>query len=145
VPRRRARAASNSRIGGPAATNLKRAAVDKFFTVREVTDLLVVCDRTVRRWTGKKLVWHKFGGLTRIAQYDLRTLIVHARRAGTPLGDPTEDKFYTAAEVAGILAVCMRTIRRRIQANALIAYDFDGIIRIAESDLRDFYGRSRRE
>jgi len=47
--------------------------------------------------------------------------------------------------VAEIVNVCVRAVRRRIDAGFLVAHDFGGIIRIAESDLSHFVERSRGE
>jgi excisionase family DNA binding protein len=124
----------------------RSAAVERFVTVATAAELLAVCDKTVRRWLQtEKLASHKFGGLIRVAEGDLRAFIVRARRAGMPTLDPIRDSFYTAEHVAEALGVSLRTVRRRIDFEVLVAYDFFGLIRIAESDLRDYCDRSRRE
>jgi excisionase family DNA binding protein len=48
-------------------------APTRFFTINDVADWLSVSPRTVRRWisTGD-LVVHRFGGVVRIAESDLR-------------------------------------------------------------------------
>jgi excisionase family DNA binding protein len=55
-----------------------------------------------------------------------------------------EERFFTIEQVAENLNVCDRTVRRWINRKKLIAYDFEGIIRISGGDLRDFIGRGRR-
>jgi excisionase family DNA binding protein len=56
----------------------------KFFTIAEVAEQLGVVTRTVRRWikTGD-LVVHRFGGVVRIAEGDLRTFLA-AHRGSEP-------------------------------------------------------------
>jgi excisionase family DNA binding protein len=53
-------------------------------------------------------------------------------------------RFFSVAEVAEILNVCERTVRRWIDRGKLIAHDLDGIVRIAESDLSAFIAARRR-
>jgi excisionase family DNA binding protein len=121
------------------------AAVERFVTIDAISDLLGVCDRTVRRWAeAKKLGDHKFGGAVRITEHELTAFIAGARRGGAPLISPTDDTFYTVEDVADTLAVSVRTVRRRIKERVLVAHDFDDIIRIAHSDLRDYCERCRR-
>jgi excisionase family DNA binding protein len=55
-----------------------------------------------------------------------------------------EEKFFTIGEVAGSFNVCDRTVRRWIDRKKLVAHDFEGIIRISESDLRAFAAQHRR-
>ena len=69
----------------------------------------------------------------------------HALSADQHANTPADEKFFTVDEVAEILNVCTRTVRRRIDRNKLIAHDFDGIVRVAESDLRDFIAGHRRK
>jgi excisionase family DNA binding protein len=131
-----------------AVEHRKRSADEKFLTITKVAELLVISDRTVRRWIKfKKLKWHRFGGATRVASGDLIAFAERARRRGVPkrTRDALEDTFYTVKGVAEILNVCVRTVRRRIDASALGAHDFFGIIRVADSDLRDFIDRSVRD
>jgi excisionase family DNA binding protein len=47
-------------------------------------------------------------------------------------------KFLTIAQVAEILQVATRTVRRRIAAGELVAHRSGGVVRIAEADLRAF-------
>ena len=126
----------------------KRAA-PKFFTVAAVAELLLVSDRTVRRWIDdRKLKSHQFGGATRVASADLIAFVERARRGCAPLAarNPLEDTFHSVESVAEILNVCVRTVRRRIRSKALIAHKFGRrLVRIAESDLRDFVDRSVRD
>ena len=125
----------------------KHSADDKFFTFPDVAELLVVSDRTVRRWVkGKKLVAHQFGGATRISAIELSGFITRARRGPTaPLQprNPLADQFYTAEDIAEILNVSKRTVFRYVRSNMLIAHKFGRATRIADSDLRDFIERSR--
>lgn len=126
----------------------KHSAIESFFTFAEVAELLLVSERTVSRWVDrKKLVAHQFGGATRIDPIELSGLIARARRDSAPLQTRKHlpDKFYTADDVAEILNVCVRTVRRHIRSGALIAHDFEGIIRIGDSDLHDFINCSRRD
>jgi excisionase family DNA binding protein len=53
-------------------------------------------------------------------------------------------KFFTIVQVAELLDVCTRTVRRWIKSGKLIAHDLEGIIRVAESDLRGFIASRRR-
>ena len=57
--------------------------------------------------------------------------------------DGTRDRrhriqFFTIDEVAEMLRVGPRTVRRQIAAGELVAYRFGGCVRIAEADLRAF-------
>ena len=52
-------------------------------------------------------------------------------------------KFYTIDEVAGLLGVSTRTIRRSIDCEELIAHKFGRAVRIAESDLNAFIAQHR--
>lgn len=139
----RLRRDERNRVGG--LPDEQSAAVERFFTTAAIADLLGVCERTVRRWTDvKRLADHKFGGAIRITERDLTAFIAGARHKGTPLISPTDDTFYTVEDVADMLAVSVRTVRRRIKDRVLVAHDFDDIIRIAHSDLRDYCERCRR-
>ena len=123
-------------------------AAPKFFTVAAAAGLLLVSDRTVRRWIDdKKLKSHQFGGATRVASADLIGVIERARRGGVPLRarNPLEDTFHKVEDVAEILNVCIGTVRRHVKSKALIAHKFDRLVRIADTDLQDFIDRGRRE
>jgi excisionase family DNA binding protein len=52
-------------------------------------------------------------------------------------------KFFTIVQIAELLEVSTRTVRRWIDANLLAAHRFGGAIRIAEPDLRAFLARHR--
>jgi excisionase family DNA binding protein len=52
--------------------------------------------------------------------------------------------FFTIAEVAEMLRVSKRTVRRRIDSGQLVAHVFDAVVRIAEPDLRAFLALHRR-
>src|ERR1700674_2519154 len=54
-----------------------------------------------------------------------------------------EIKFFTIAEVAEILNVATRTVRRWIKAGDLVVHQVGGVIRIAERDLRAFLALHR--
>jgi excisionase family DNA binding protein len=113
-----------------------------------VANLLVTCERTVRRWIDlKKLIAHRFGSATRIASEELADFITRARSGPMPLQplSPLDGSFYTAGQVAEILNVCIRTVRRRIKGKALIAHQFGRLVRIGADDLQDFMSRSRRD
>jgi excisionase family DNA binding protein len=134
-------------IGRPPAARNENAS-EKFTSYQFLVELLLVSDRTVRRWVGgKKLKSHQFGAARRIASSELIVFIERARRGGAALRarNPLDDTFYTVENVAKLLNVCVRTVRRRIDSGVLVAHDFFGIIRIADSDLHDFIDRSRRE
>jgi excisionase family DNA binding protein len=51
--------------------------------------------------------------------------------------------FYTVKEVAEMLAVSPRTVRRRIKNAKLVAHVFGGAVRIAEADLKAFIATHR--
>jgi excisionase family DNA binding protein len=50
--------------------------------------------------------------------------------------EPT--KFYTVHQVAGVLAVSTRSVRRWIAQKKLVVHQFGAAVRIAESDLKAF-------
>ena len=52
----------------------------RYFTISDVADSLTVSTRTVRRWidTGV-LVTHRFGGVVRVAEHDLRAFLAQHR------------------------------------------------------------------
>lgn len=125
---------------------LSGRAVDRFVTITAVANLLGVCERTVRRWIDRKeLSKHGFGSITRIGEGDLQIFVDRARRG--PAAPHTvralDDEFYTAQQVAELLDVCLRTVRRLIDDELLVAHDFCGVIRIARADLQSFFSRSR--
>ena len=127
---------------------LRGPSAPEFFTATDVANLLVTCERTVRRWIDlKKLIAHRFGSATRIASEELADFIVRARSGPMPLQPlgPLDGSFYTAGQVAEILNVCIRTVRRRIKGKALIAHQFGRLVRIGTDDLQDFMSRSRRD
>jgi excisionase family DNA binding protein len=48
----------------------------QFYTVKQVAEILVVSERTIRRWiTQRKLVAHPFGRAVRIAESDFKAFI----------------------------------------------------------------------
>ncbi len=51
--------------------------------------------------------------------------------------------FYTVAQVADLLAVSTRSVRRWITAKDLLAHKFGRQVRISEIDLRAFVERRR--
>jgi excisionase family DNA binding protein len=61
------------------------------------------------------------------------------RQAGQPL------KFYTKAEVAGMLGVSPRSVQRWIVCGDLAVHRFRGAVRIAETDLRVFVASHRQD
>jgi excisionase family DNA binding protein len=70
----RARAAVRERVSAGAAGPLK------FFTVHEVAEVLGLSTRQVRRLTAsRQLQAHRFGGVVRIAEADLRAYIASHR------------------------------------------------------------------
>ena len=56
--------------------------VQRFYTIAEVADLLVVSTRTVRRWiSDRELLAHKFGRQVRISEINLRAFVERRRAA----------------------------------------------------------------
>lgn len=58
--------------------------------------------------------------------------------------DCKKNNFYTIKDVADLLAVSTRTVRRSIDRSELSAHDFGRSVRIAENDLKNFIARHRR-
>jgi excisionase family DNA binding protein len=54
-----------------------------------------------------------------------------------------ETRFYTIADVAELVQVRRRSVRRWISAGLLVAHRFGSIVRIAEPDLASFLSRHR--
>jgi excisionase family DNA binding protein len=52
-------------------------------------------------------------------------------------------KFFTITQVAELLGVCTRTVRRWIDTGRLVAHRFGGAVRIADQDLRAFLSQHR--
>lgn len=52
-------------------------------------------------------------------------------------------RFFTIAQVASLLSVSQRTVRRWIAANELLAHKFGSGVRISEVDLKAFLAVSR--
>jgi excisionase family DNA binding protein len=52
-------------------------------------------------------------------------------------------KFYTIAQIAELLEVSTRTVRRWIARGALAVHRIGNLVRISEADLRSFLARSR--
>ena len=55
-----------------------------------------------------------------------------------------QNKFHTLNEVADLLEVSTRTVRRSIDRNELVAHYFGSAVRISESDLKAFIDQHRR-
>jgi excisionase family DNA binding protein len=55
-----------------------------------------------------------------------------------------QNKFHTLNEVADLLEVSTRTVRRAIDRNELVAHYFGSAVRISESDLKAFVDQHRR-
>jgi len=75
-----------------------------------------------------------------------RKALMSGSAAGNPsrqATQPGEVRFYTIAEVAKLLAVSSRTVRRAIDRKELVAHHFGKAVRIAESDLRTFVAGRR--
>jgi excisionase family DNA binding protein len=53
-------------------------------------------------------------------------------------------RFYSVDEVANILSVSSRTIRRWTEDGKLRAHRFGGVVRISHDDLQDFIARHER-
>jgi excisionase family DNA binding protein len=58
---------------------------------------------------------------------------------------PPKVAFYTVNEVADMLAVSPRTVRRWIAKNQLVVHVFGGAVRIAETDLKAFIATHRQD
>ena len=58
-------------------------------------------------------------------------------------GSADEMRFFTIAEVAEIVGVSTRTVRRWIKSGELAAHRFGSAVRIADSDLKAFIARQR--
>ena len=56
---------------------------------------------------------------------------------------PDVPKFFTIGQVAELLEVSTRTVRRWIDAGLLVAHRFRGVVRIAAHDLRAFLAQHR--
>jgi excisionase family DNA binding protein len=56
---------------------------------------------------------------------------------------PPKMAFYTVNEVADMLSVSGRTVRRWIKDGKLVAHTFGGAVRIAETDLKVFTATHR--
>jgi excisionase family DNA binding protein len=54
-----------------------------------------------------------------------------------------EIRFFTIPQVAERLNVSTRTIRRWIANDALVVHRFEGVVRLAESDLKLFFAQHR--
>ena len=58
--------------------------------------------------------------------------------------DTHEDfRFFTVAQVAEMVGVCTRTVRRWIKNGKVVAHRIGATVRIAESDLKAFFSRHR--
>jgi excisionase family DNA binding protein len=55
-----------------------------------------------------------------------------------PLSSDKSIRFYTVDEVARLLAVAPRTIRRWIASGKLVAHKFGSAVRISDLDLKAF-------
>ena len=55
----------------------------------------------------------------------------------------TAMRFFTVAEVAEIVGVSVRTVRRWIKSGELVAHHIGAVVRIAEGDLRAFIAGHR--
>lgn len=58
-------------------------------------------------------------------------------------GAVSSGKFYTVDDVAGLLSISTRTVRRLIDRKELVAHKLGRAVRIAESDLNAFLARHR--
>jgi excisionase family DNA binding protein len=56
---------------------------------------------------------------------------------------PPRMQFFTVRQVAHLLAVSERTVRRWIKQRELVAHPFGRVVRIAEGDLKAFIGTHR--
>ena len=69
--------------------------------------------------------------------------MTHSKSA--PSAPPKPMRFYTVSQVAQMLSVSPRTVRRWIEDKKLVAHKFGGAVRIAESDLQAFIGTHRND
>ena len=59
-------------------------------------------------------------------------------------GRPVEDlRFFTTAQVAEMVGVSTRTVRRWIKNRQVVAHHIGATVRIAESDLKVFFSQHR--
>ncbi len=63
--------------------------------------------------------------------------------SGRSAGRRYEIQFFTIAEIAEMLRVSTRTVRRWIDCGQLAVHVFGGVVRIAETDLRAFLALHR--
>ncbi len=56
-----------------------------------------------------------------------------------------ETRFYTIADVAELVQVAPRSVRRWIRSGQLAAHRFGSIVRISESDLASFLDQHRQD
>jgi excisionase family DNA binding protein len=75
---------------------------------------------------------------------------LNARDRHTPCGDTRggcgrgdQVRFFTIAEVAELVGVSARTVRRWIQSGRLVAHRVRGVVRISPSDLEAFLCQHR--
>ena len=61
----------------------------------------------------------------------------------TEHGDATSERFYAVTDIADMLSVSIRTVRRWINQRQLAAHKFGRTVRVAESDLRLFLSQTR--
>ncbi len=71
-----------------------------------------------------------------------RAASASGRSGGRARQHPSQ--FFTIGEVAEMLRVSTRTVRRWIDRGQLVAHAFGGVVRIAEPDLRAFLAVHRR-
>jgi excisionase family DNA binding protein len=68
----------------------------------------------------------------------------HIPQAAQCRGPAGRVEFFTIGEVAKMLRVSGRTVRRWIDRGQLVAHRLGGVVRIAENDLRAFLALHRR-
>jgi excisionase family DNA binding protein len=62
---------------------------------------------------------------------------------GAQPGVATTGPFYAVDDIAGMLGVSTRTVRRWIDQKQLAAHKFGRAVRVADSDLRSFLSENR--
>jgi excisionase family DNA binding protein len=58
-------------------------------------------------------------------------------------GGAKSQKFFTVLQIAEMLDVSTRTVRRWIESEALAVHRFGGVVRVAEADLKAFLASHR--
>jgi excisionase family DNA binding protein len=69
----------------------------------------------------------------------------YGQRGTDQVGSARPMKFYTMQDIARMLDVSLRSVRRYIERGELIVHRFGGAIRISDADLKAFLAIHRQE